>query len=1260
MKLRVSTDTALIVGMALLLSSIVVIILFSISQSRQVNNTAKWISHTHEVIFSSEKVLSGVIDNETGSRGYIITGQHDYLEPMLQSQKEIYTHIGQLRSLVSDNPRQLGIIDSLQYYADKRIVFSNRTTYARQAIGIDSALALVETGEGKIYTDKIRELTDTIQVNEQQLLQERKALNEQVIIRQYRILLAILVAVSLLVGIFIQKVRVDVARRKAASLELEKMNAELERKVEERTADLVQARNLLSETFERITDAFIAMDPEWRFTYINKKAGEIMNCDPALMIGKNIWAEFPKSVGGSFYQAYHEALETQQYIYLEEWSTTNDKWYEVHIYPSPKGISVFLCDITEKKISENKLKASEEKYRVLVERISDSFIALDKNWNYTYLNKKAGELIRRDPDELIGKNVWEVFPDAVGSGTYDSFHKAMEQQEYLYNEDYYEPLDLWQENHIYPSSNGLSIFIRDITEKKRAEAKVIKLNRLYHFISQVNQMIVRTTDEETLFREAGRIAIEYGDFQMAWIGLVDKEGKELVPVMFSGEEGSFLASIQPFYLQEPPSRDYAACRAANTGENFICNDIENGPFPDNWKKETSDRNYRSCMSLPIKKFNKVAGVFTFFASVKNFFDDAEVALLVEATGDVSFALEIMENERLRKKAETELLDKEKKFRALIENSSDGLSILGADGSLRDISPSAARILGYKEEELIGRVHLSKIHPDDLEQVLQAFATAINNPSDIITIEYRHRMPDGQHKWLECSFRNLLSEPYLKGIVLNYHDITERKNAELKILENSQKYRRAQEIGKMGHWELDIRNNSLSWSDEIYRIFDTDRNEVGNQYDIFFNALHPDDRTAFAKALEDALLGKRPLDFIHRIIIRGDIILYVHEMAELVRDEKGNPVFLTGTVQDITDLIRAQDEIIKEKDLSESIVNSLPGIFYLYDLDGHFLRWNNNFETVSEYTAEEISGMHPLDFFDAEEKELLTEKISNVFITGEDNVQANFLTKSGEKIPYYFTGIAIEYENGKCLMGVGIDFSERVKAQEIIRQSSEQLRQLTAHLQEVREEERKRIGREIHDELGQQLTAIKMDIAWINRRIPDDAKQVKDKLGNTMKLLDSGNQSIRRILNELRPVILDDYGLLEALGWQGRQFTANTGIPVELATSETQLKLPEAIATCIFRVYQEALTNITRYAEAKQVNTSLAIMNDYLQLIVEDDGKGFDTEMAKQKNSFGILGMKERVLSVKGDFELSSTPGKGTRISVGIPIGSGVVGTDHRL
>ena len=177
----------------------------------------------------------------------------------------------------------------------------------------------------------------------------------------------------------------------------------------------------------------------------------------------------------------------------------------------------------------------------------------------------------------------------------------------------------------------------------------------------------------------------------------------------------------------------------------------------------------------------------------------------------------------------------------------------------------------------------------------------------------------------------------------------------------------------------------------------------------------------------------------------------------------------------------------------------------------------------------------------------------------------------------------------------------------------------------------------------------MDVAWLDKKIPEQETIYKNKLKNIIEMLDSSNRSIRRILSELRPGILDDNGLLEALEWLGNQFTANTGVPLHFTTTENVFKSSAAVVTCIFRVYQEALTNIKRYANATKVLTSLHIENGIICVQIEDNGNGFTPGSVQTHKSYGLLGMKERVLSLGGIFELNSVIGNGTKIIIKLPV-----------
>lgn len=427
-------------------------------------------------------------------------------------------------------------------------------------------------------------------------------------------------------------------------------------------------------------------------------------------------------------------------------------------------------------------------------------------------------------------------------------------------------------------------------------------------------------------------------------------------------------------------------------------------------------------------------------------------------------------------------------------------------------------------------------------------------------------------------------------------------------------------------------------------------------DDWLAAVHPDDRDIIHQGWENATQGNRPSSTSEYRFLKPDgSTVYVLGLAVAQTNSQGSITGYVGTIIDITERKKAEEEILRllkevthEKSLSDSVINSLPGIFYLFDEQGGFIRWNADFATVTGYAPDEILEMHPLDFVSSDDRELVGEKIKQVFIRGEQKVQADLLTKTGTRIPYYFTGKMIGYKGRPCLLGVGVDFTEKIAAQQKIRETTAQLRLLAAHLQDVREEERKSIGREIHDELGQTLTAIKMDFAWINKRITDD-ELLKQKLTNVNVLLDRGNHSVRRILTQLRPGIFQSGGLLDAIGWLLRQFKETSSITANFDCNHDQAKLPDAISTCIFRVIQEALTNITRYAKAQRVDCTLTIDEASVSLMIKDDGIGFDPATVASHRSFGILGMKERVLSLNGMFTLHSEPGRGAVIEIRIPV-----------
>lgn len=229
-----------------------------------------------------------------------------------------------------------------------------------------------------------------------------------------------------------------------------------------------------------------------------------------------------------------------------------------------------------------------------------------------------------------------------------------------------------------------------------------------------------------------------------------------------------------------------------------------------------------------------------------------------------------------------------------------------------------------------------------------------------------------------------------------------------------------------------------------------------------------------------------------------------------------------------------------------------------------------------------------------------------------------------------------------------EIKDRLLAEEQLRESQVQLRALAARLVSVREEERTRIAREIHDELGQVLTGLKLDVTWLAKRLTKKQNELLEKTEGMRQLIDATVQQVRRISTGLRPEILDEMGLVAAIGWQAGEFQRRVGIRCRLRLPEDQISLDKERSTAVFRIFQEVLTNVARHARATSVHVDLAISEDNLTLQVADDGIGISADQVRSHDSLGLLGMRERAQLLGGDVSIHGAPSRGTTVSVSLP------------
>ncbi|MDP2042261.1 MAG: PAS domain S-box protein [Algoriphagus sp.] len=261
----------------------------------------------------------------------------------------------------------------------------------------------------------------------------------------------------------------------------------------------------LSEILGSISDAFYAVDKNWNFTYFNREAENLLLKKAEEVLGNNIWELFPAAVGTLIQEVYERVASTEKAESFEILYPGDSKWYEINAYPSNGGVSAYFKNIEERKQADEKLeKAFKEKNNIL-ERVGDAFFALDKDWTVTYWNKRAEEIIGIKREDLVGYNLWEKFPLAKDLEFFKQYERAFQTQSPVHFEEFFEPLNQWYEANGYPSPEGISVFFRDITEKKQIAEKILRANERFEKVTEATNDAIWDWDLEnkTFFRSNG-------------------------------------------------------------------------------------------------------------------------------------------------------------------------------------------------------------------------------------------------------------------------------------------------------------------------------------------------------------------------------------------------------------------------------------------------------------------------------------------------------------------------------------------------------------------------------------------------------------------------------------------------------------------------------------------------------------------------------------------------------------------------------------
>ena len=480
---------------------------------------------------------------------------------------------------------------------------------------------------------------------------------------------------------------------------------------------------------------------------------------------------------------------------------------------------------------------------------------------------------------------------------------------------------------------------------------------------------------------------------------------------------------------------------------------------------------------------------------------------------------------------------------------------------------------------------------------------------------------------------------------------ERKQVQEQLAWSEAFLTEGQKISHTGSWRWNLSLGRLIWSDEHFRIFGYEVQAQAPSVESITKRIHSDDRDELRRIVQKAVSEWDHFECEYRVVYPDGTLKYVQGVGcPVLQDLHGSREYI-GTTVDIT--VRRQVEEVLRKSEREfrTLAENSPDEVIRYDMNCHRIYVNPAFVRSRGIDAEQVLNQPleahwgadiPVDQF----KEMLRQ----VLQTGAPHQLVGIWT-TGPGMPIHFALHIVAERNGNgeiiSALAIGRNITSLKIAQQRLEESRLLLRQLAGRSESVREEERKHLARELHDELGQYLLALRMHISLLDIEYGGGNRALEAKAKSMIGLVDSTIKTVRNVMTTLRPVELD-MGILAALEWLVDEFVKQTGVPCELHSDVTEISLCERSTTAIFRIAQEALRNVGRHADATKTEVWFKQLDDDYILEVRDNGTGFDPSV-KTAGSFGLVGIRERVLMLDGEVSVTTTLGEGSTIRVHVPV-----------
>ncbi len=861
----------------------------------------------------------------------------------------------------------------------------------------------------------------------------------------------------------------------------------------------------------------------------------------------------------------------------------------------PFAVQGIARDVTKRIKHQEELAHSEENFRLIFEHAADAIVISDREANILDVNKVACEFTLYSREELTKMNIRDLLSEEDKNSFPVDFNKLKQQQSIIRERRIIkkDKTSMFIEVNGQTLSDGRIIGIyRDISFRKELQKKLEQSETYYKSLIEEQVDLVCRFSPDTTWTFVNTAYCIY------WNRSTDELlGDKFINYLPESDKENIKYFLRSF-TKEHSVRTMENLTKSNTGEL-------------RWHLWT----------------------------YKAFFDENENIVEFQTVGkDIT----TQKNFEARLKASEEL------HRLVLSNISDAVILTNLNGNFTYVSPNSEILFSYSANEIYSMGQIKNLLGENLFSFKE-----LNFYGELKDVEKTVTDKSGKvhHLLINIKRVNINTDE----ILYTCRDLTEYKSAIMKLALAEHKYQSIFDNALEGIYQVDLNGKIISANRSLAEIlgYNSPQDLINTVNDYWTEVFVDSSLKPMIIAEMEKNNKIRGLEF--EAYKKNGEIIWVLIYARNIRDKNGISVMYEGNMIDITRRKKAE-KLLKKSEirLQLSIEAANQGIWD-WNIEKNEVYFSPKYYTMLGYKPNEFEAnydnwkdlIHPAQM-------ISVAKHQKEIIKQEDQFSQEFLmrTKSGEYRWILSQGKVFgrdENENPLRVAGTHLDITEKKLADEKLKQSEENLRALSAHLEKIREEERKEIASLVHDELGQALTGIKLISLSISKNISGENEKAKLKLKEMNNIISSTIKSVQRISSNLRPKILETMGLIPAIEENLKIFSERTGIKSKIFIGKnSDLKFSENISVVLFRIFQESITNVARHANATEVKIKTALIKKHYYLEIIDNGIGIDEDKLNDPECLGIIGMQEKAIKIGGTLEIKRNILKGTTVKACLP------------